>query len=269
MNNLFLRIIFGSIYVAIVVVCVLYGNLWFGGLMAIFTLLGILEAININDPQASANKKLTALVYAGIIVYLVLFENLDTFGYHYLIALVLQWVAVFFIRRNLMSQKRSSLLLDTLYIWLPLFSAAVYLTQNESGAEQLLFLFVIIWVYDSLAYASGKLLGKRPIFPKVSPKKTWEGTIGGLVFSILAAYFIQVYWLDPGLPFWLAVIAIVPAGIAGDFFESYYKRVLGVKDSGNLIPGHGGILDRIDSILFSILPYLTLIYFLSEKNMMH
>ena len=114
--------------------------------------------------------------------------------------------------------------------------------------------FTTIWVYDSMAYLVGKRLGRSPIFPKVSPKKTVEGTIGGTILTIMIIAVIQNYMLNiPGNFILLSFIIIVFATF-GDYVESYMKRKLGVKDSGNLIPGHGGILDRMDSIYLSVLP---------------
>jgi phosphatidate cytidylyltransferase len=110
-----------------------------------------------------------------------------------------------------------------------------------------------------MAYVVGKRLGKRPIFPKVSPKKTIEGTIGGAILTIAIVMVIQNYVFNiPRNYVFLSFIVIVFA-IFGDYVESYMKRKLGVKDSGNLIPGHGGILDRMDSIYLSLLPYLVIL----------
>ncbi|MBR9859933.1 phosphatidate cytidylyltransferase [bacterium] len=266
MNNFTKRIIFGSIYVAMVVSSVVIGNPWFVFLMALFTLLAILESIKLNNDQASRNKELTALVYSGIIVYLALYQPLDQFTYHYLIMFVLHLSTVFFIRKSMLAKGRSSLLFDTLYIWLPLFALAIHYTQAEGQAvNDILFLFVIIWCADSFAYVSGKLFGKHPIFPETSPKKTWEGTIGGAVLSVLAVFIIQKFWFQLDFNMYITAGIIVISSISGDYLQSFYKRRLGVKDSGSLIPGHGGILDRIDSILFSSLPYLTYVHLIAEK----
>jgi phosphatidate cytidylyltransferase len=113
-----------------------------------------------------------------------------------------------------------------------------------------------------MAYVVGKAIGKRPIFPRVSPKKTIEGTVGGAMVTILVVSLLNDYWLE--LPFQAYILApvIIFFAIFGDFVESYMKRKLGVKDSGNILPGHGGILDRIDSIYLSALPYLVILLLL-------
>lgn len=117
----------------------------------------------------------------------------------------------------------------------------------------LLALFVFIWVNDSFAYLTGSLFGKHRMFERISPKKSWEGFAGGAIFTIAASVFFANFFTQ--LPLWgwigFAMIMII-FGTLGDLVESLFKRTLNVKDSGNLLPGHGGILDRIDSVIFSI-----------------
>ena len=117
----------------------------------------------------------------------------------------------------------------------------------------LLALFVFIWVNDSFAYLTGSLFGKHRMFERISPKKSWEGFIGGAAFTIAASVIFANYFTQ--LPLWgwigFAILMII-FGTLGDLVESLFKRTLNVKDSGNILPGHGGILDRIDSVIFSI-----------------
>ena len=253
-------------YVALIVAAILFGHPTFQILLALFCLLAILESIKLNTDDPPRNMQLTGFVYAGILVYLTAFQELDPFNFHFLIALVLQLAMIYFIFKSFQAKGKSGLLYDTLYIWLPLFALGVYAVQGKGNMEHhLLFFFITIWIYDSMAYVSGKLLGRNPIFPKVSPKKTIEGTVGGVVLTLTAVYFIDAYWLDLSFNALIAGFIIIVAATAGDFFQSYYKRQIGVKDSGNLIPGHGGILDRIDSILFSCLPFITYVVLIAEK----
>lgn len=260
MPNIVVRIVSGAVYVALIIAAILFHSPWFVVLMALFTLLALLEVINLTDQNPSSSKTLTALVYSGIIIYLGMFQEVDPLSWHYTLALALQLVSILMIYRSMAASKMPSLLFNTLYIWLPLAALALWAVQNESIApDHLYLLFILIWVNDSFAYVVGKAIGKNKIFPKVSPKKTVEGTIGGVVFTVLAAYLMSTYWLDLKVNAILAAAVIALTSIYGDFFESYFKRRLGVKDSGNLIPGHGGILDRIDSLLFAILPYLVML----------
>jgi phosphatidate cytidylyltransferase len=135
--------------------------------------------------------------------------------------------------------------------------------QHENLAtEYIVFYLITIWVYDSMAYVVGKAFGKTPIFPKVSPKKTIEGTAGGAIVTLVVMIALNHFWLElPTVPYLLAVIVVFFATF-GDFVESYMKRKLQVKDSGNLIPGHGGILDRMDSIYLSAIPYIVILLLL-------
>jgi len=125
--------------------------------------------------------------------------------------------------------------------------------------------FILIWTNDTFAYIVGKTMGKRKLFERISPKKTIEGFLGGMFFTIIAAYilsnfttFITPLFHSPLV--WMgAAIILVVFGTLGDLVESKLKRNAGVKDSGNIMPGHGGILDRLDSIIFAI-PFLFLYY---------
>jgi len=111
----------------------------------------------------------------------------------------------------------------------------------------------LIWSSDSGAYVVGSLIGRTRLFERISPKKSWEGTIGGGLFSLLVAYILSRYFLEIRTDQWLtlAVIVIV-AGILGDLIESMLKRSLQIKDSGSILPGHGGILDRFDALIFAV-----------------
>ncbi|WP_242082290.1 phosphatidate cytidylyltransferase [Aestuariivivens sediminis] len=112
--------------------------------------------------------------------------------------------------------------------------------------------FILVWVNDSFAYLIGKNFGKQKLFEKISPKKTVEGFLGGLFFSCIASYFITTFTLSLGFTSWLIIAIIVSVfGTIGDLVESKFKRQAQVKDSGIIMPGHGGLLDRLDSIIFA------------------
>jgi len=145
-----------------------------------------------------------------------------------------------------------------IYVTLPLsilmlLSYQYQTLSNEYYFAFVLAIFVIIWVNDTAAFVVGSLLGKHKFIERISPKKTVEGFIGGIVFSVLAAVVLSSFFTDYSLLFWIG-FSIVSAlfGTLGDLFESLIKRTYEVKDSGSLIPGHGGILDRIDSLLIAI-----------------
>jgi len=148
------------------------------------------------------------------------------------------------------------------YIGLPLGAFAA--VRAISGREAVLLLMLVIVVSDSAQYYTGRAFGRRPLAPTISPKKTIEGAIGGMVFGT-AAMAVGGRWIL-GREWWLLALAgatIAALGIVGDLFESLLKRSAGVKDSSQLIPGHGGVLDRIDSWLFAAPVYYMFVRFIA------
>jgi phosphatidate cytidylyltransferase len=136
--------------------------------------------------------------------------------------------------------------------------------QDDFFAKYLIIgIFIMIWVSDSFAYLVGKTLGRHKLYSAVSPKKTIEGSLGGLVFTLIAAYLLGIYAPFLNTTQWLILaLVVVIAGGFGDLIESKMKRAAGVKDSGAILPGHGGMLDRLDSLVFAgPFAYLTLIIF--------
>lgn len=129
-----------------------------------------------------------------------------------------------------------------------------YAENHYNGAWWLLYVMLLVWGADSGAYLFGKLFGKHKLAPRVSPGKTWEGLIGGLLTSALISWLFGRYAPLDVVPSTLLVCSIVAAlaSVLGDLTESMFKREAGIKDSGNLIPGHGGIMDRIDSLTAAV-----------------
>ena len=158
-----------------------------------------------------------------------------------------------------MLRKGKSKLVPFIYVLTPFFIVQLFgVTDHncplkEFDASPVLILFVVTWVFDSFAYIIGSKFGKNRIMPKISPKKSWEGFFGGMAFSVLSVYFLNIFFDSFSMNFLILLALIVPfTATAGDFIESHYKREAGVKDSGNLIPGHGGLLDRMDALMISI-----------------
>ena len=144
-------------------------------------------------------------------------------------------------------------LLIAFYPLLP-FLLIIVLNQDVHYRMLVFLAFITACSNDMGAYFAGKLCGRHKIFPAISPKKTWEGFVGGFLLTSLALYLITYYNNKDISYHWLLIFGLLVAlvGTAGDFFESWLKRKAHIKDSGNLLPGHGGILDRFDSILFII-----------------
>lgn len=147
----------------------------------------------------------------------------------------------------------------------PILPFALLIVLNQfmgiAGRQFLLFLCCITFTHDTGAYIIGRLYGRHKIMPTVSPRKTWEGFFGGYVFALVVGVFFVYYTHIKmglmGLPIY--ILLLNGAGLAGDMFESYLKRRVGVKDSGAILPGHGGLLDRFDSILFVITAFFIVI----------
>ncbi|MFK7787251.1 MAG: phosphatidate cytidylyltransferase, partial [Crocinitomicaceae bacterium] len=147
------------------------------------------------------------------------------------------------------------LVLGLIYVVLP-FLLLIGMHYNfeslgNSKVPLVLGMFFLIWTNDTFAYLTGKAFGKTKLIERVSPNKTWEGTVGGIVLTILVGGILG-YFTD-ALVFWIVAAAIIsPSAIIGDLFESVLKRNLGIKDSGSILPGHGGILDRFDATLMAV-----------------
>jgi phosphatidate cytidylyltransferase len=133
------------------------------------------------------------------------------------------------------------------------FQVAIHSGAGPAGKKWLVFLYLVIWASDTGAYYVGTAFGKHRLYEKISPKKSVEGLLGGVLASVLVAVLCKL-WLVPSLGIIEAAVlgaVLALAGTAGDLSESLIKRSAGVKDSGTIIPGHGGILDRMDSMLFA------------------
>lgn len=257
MNNLVLRSVTGLVFISLIIGPILWDErataIVFGG----FMLLGIHEftgLVNRHTPY-SVQQWLTvivaALAYAG---FTAVFS-----GYlHERFLFLLVPVAAISLVSSLFRQSATPLqnaslgFFSWIYIAVP-FTMVLDIAFKENNAWELIGMFVLIWTNDTMAYATGRLLGRTKLFERISPKKTWEGTVGGIVFALAAGILWSLYLSELPLGFWLVCSPLVAAAaIFGDLFESQLKRQIGVKDSGNILPGHGGILDRFDAALLAI-----------------
>jgi phosphatidate cytidylyltransferase len=176
------------------------------------------------------------------------------------------WFSFILVKRTDMIHSLMITITGLLYIILPLslipFIAQNQVTGFEYNPEILIGTLLIIWTYDTSAYICGILFGKHKMAPSISPKKSWEGFFGGMVFAILLGFLYARFTSLLNITDWIILsFIIVLTGTAGDLFESLIKREAGVKDSGKIMPGHGGILDRFDSLLL-IIPFVFLYLYL-------
>jgi phosphatidate cytidylyltransferase len=147
------------------------------------------------------------------------------------------------------------------YIILPFILLSKIPFQGNVYQPKIIFsIFILIWTNDTFAFIVGKSIGKNKLFERISPKKTIEGFIGGLIFAVIAGVLLAMYCISQPIYIWIVIALIVGIfGTMGDLVESKFKRVAQVKDSGTIMPGHGGILDRLDSVIFAA-PFVFLFY---------
>ncbi len=201
--------------------------------------------------------KLLFIITSAITVYILTYLlNIGFFsGLKILIPLYIWFLSIILI--IFFSTKESELLspLYAIYIWIPFVFA--YFLRSDYGALQTLILFATIWSLDSFSYLFGKKFGKNKIAPLISPNKTWEGTISGIVIAFFVFLILSI--ILSGFNYRLIIIAIILPlyGFFGDLFESFLKRRRGLKDSGSILKAHGGILDRFDSFIFAVIAYYT------------
>lgn len=262
MKNIVTRSISGIIYVALIVGSILMGKLWFGALMAVFSIFAMIEfqRMNFNGTgRAVIAGRVVDIIATVALVYLPLCFDISfdlALGLSCLLLaypIVRMWIALYQTGVSVVSDTAASLMsVGYIGLGLSMFNVA-YVFMTTNGHVLALAMFIMIWLNDTGAYCVGSTLGRHRLFERLSPKKSWEGFCGGFVCCIIAGYLCSA-WLE--LPVftaaqWIAYGMLVSImATVGDLFESMLKRAHAIKDSGNLIPGHGGILDRIDSLLF-------------------
>jgi len=277
MMNFIKRILSGAIYIALIVTAILLldnSPVMYLLVFPLLIVLGIGEMITMakeDDSQSWLVNIIDMLGGVGVFVAFYMHYEGETMQSR---ALWLLPIATYLILRTVVqlyrprqnavhSLERSFFSLG--YIALPI--ALLNCIMSITAPRLLLGMFMFIWLYDTGAYCIGMLLGRHRLFERISPKKSWEGVIGGVVACVAGAYVTHT-WFDeffqvPDLVTWLGLSAVVAVfATLGDLVESLIKRTVGVKDSGNILPGHGGILDRIDSLLLvtpAVLFYLLLI----------
>ena len=157
-----------------------------------------------------------------------------------------------------------------LYIIIPfLFLLNTPELSHPTSYKIILGIFILTWTSDTFAYLVGRQFGKHKLFERISPKKTIEGFAGGVIFTLIASYIISIYFVETALFQWIVIAIIISIfGVIGDLVESMFKRQANVKDSSKLIPGHGGFLDRLDSIIFAIPFIYGFLYITNNLNLL-
>jgi phosphatidate cytidylyltransferase len=268
LKNIVLRSVTGAFFVAILTGAILFQPVTFFALFLLVLVVGLWEFAKL-FPEGSKS-----LFYCGAIIsvltfclsFFIAWGQIDSRFLALLIPFIL-WVfiQVLFTQTENPVQIIAYTFLPVIYLAIPL-SLLCYLgfLGNEYSGKLLMAMFFLIWTNDTGAFISGITMGKHKMFPRISPKKTWEGTIGGVLLTIAVAYVLSIYWLPMStLQFVLLAIVVSVFATLGDLTESMFKRAAGVKDSGNILPGHGGILDRFDSMLF-VAPAVAFLFYMFE-----
>lgn len=260
MNELLTRTISGIIFATVVVASVSLSP-WSCALLLLLVVgIGTFEMCRLHGMLDVKYLVLSELLSMGAYVLAAL-AALRYLPMRWLVLEMLFFVLPFLIalfstkydHKTLFSSFYASLAFLSLPTSLMLFLYSSDLFGQMAGAHLILLVFGLLWVNDIFAYLTGRLIGKHKLFERISPGKTIEGSLGGLVFTVIGMAVFCHYssWLPVSAAVGMAAIAVV-FGTLGDLSESMLKRQAGVKDSGRLIPGHGGILDRFDSVLFSV-----------------
>lgn len=280
-NNFIQRAITGIIFVGVLIGCILGGPISFTLLFALITALTIHEfgVIISKQPDVEINKPICML--AGVFLF---------FGFAYLgvmpgqteILIPYLFLIIYLLVSELYLKKKNPLnnwayaMMSQIYIALS-FAMLNVLAYHSIGKEGELSnyqvqynpilplsIFIFTWINDTGAYCTGMLFGKHRLFERISPKKSWEGSIGGGVFSIIAAIVMAHYFPFMPISIWIGLaLTVVIFGTLGDLTESLLKRTIGIKDSGNILPGHGGMLDRFDSTLMAVPAAVVYLYIIS------
>lgn len=263
-KNFILRAITGLLFVIVLVGCILYDSITFGALFVFVSALTVREfgtLVN-NIDGVNINKGITALsaayLFVAFFAYLSgLYDN--RIFIPYLVLLLYLFISELYLKKENPVLNWAFSMMSQLYIALPFAMLNVLAFSTDSGGNQFyspllpLVVFAFLWLSDTGAYCVGSLIGKHRLFERISPKKSWEGSIGGAAFCIVASLLCAHFFPVMSYVQWVGLaLTIVVFGTWGDLTESLLKRQLNLKDSGSILPGHGGLLDRFDSSLMAI-----------------
>lgn len=275
MKDLLPRIVSGSLYIGLIVFATTAGPWIFAGLMALFFILCFIEYVSITELSDKLYIVLSFLGSAGVFYFFsdYLFGQnsafvLESLSFAGPVLFLLACFTILFSSNELYVEFGKATI-GVIYLAVP-FSLAltIPLTEYHLGKEvitnEILLIFILIWISDIMAYVVGSLWGKHKLAPKISSGKSWEGAIGGFIFTVIAGYLLEFFIFPESRFNWLIIGTIVAiCAPIGDIVESKLKRMFNAKDSGKLIPGHGGFLDRLDSFIF-VIPMVYLYLLLTE-----
>ena len=259
LSNLAQRIIAALVAIPIVLFCILYNEWTFGLLFLAISILTQLEFYKLLGLDGNLPLEIWGTFCGATLNILTFLVEKDVLEFKYYYIIIPLLTITFFIKLFKPNDKRpfanlGYTFLGVIYVAVP-FSLIyeMVITDNSYKPELILGTLFILWVNDSGAYFAGRFLGKRKLFERVSPKKTWEGFWGGAIFATVMALILQHFYSSLAAWQWISIACIIfTTGTLGDLVESLFKRSIAIKDSGSIIPGHGGFLDRFDGLLLSM-----------------
>ncbi|MCV6631474.1 MAG: phosphatidate cytidylyltransferase [Flavobacteriaceae bacterium] len=267
MKEFWTRTVSAIIYVAVLLTAVFSGYYYAAALFFVFGLMGLWEF-----RKMLAFSLITAIGIYSISALLAhyIFPEKMWIAFTVGSTICIQVILLLFLFDSVQldfKNQATSLAVATTYVGFSFLQIALIPIGFGSYDPWLLFgILAIIWTNDTFAYLSGKLFGKNKLFPSVSPKKSIEGAIGGAIFGLITAAIFGLYLQELSLLHWLLLGSItIIFGTLGDLVESKFKRMAKIKDSGNILPGHGGILDRLDSLYFAA-PFIQCALLILNKN---
>lgn len=276
-SNLLQRTITGVLFIAVLIGSILYHPISFGALFVIISMLTIYEfgqVVNNHSENICINKTITMLGGAYMFLSFMGFcmDATDAKVFiPYLLLLLYLMISELYLKREQPILNWAYAMLSQLYIALPFALLNLLAFHNDPAFNIVsynpvlpLSIFIFIWLNDTGAYCIGSLLGKHRLFERISPKKSWEGSIGGGIVAIASAFVFAHFFPLMSTFAWIGLaLVVVVFGTWGDLTESLLKRQLHVKDSGKILPGHGGMLDRFDSALMAIPAAVVYLYALT------
>lgn len=268
MNNIIQRTITGIIFLTIVIGAIILHKISFFILFELIIICSMYEFYSLAEKENYKPQKLYG-IFIGALFFGANFLYANQYiGIKIFLPLIILTAGIFIFELYRRSEQLLAdigfTFLGIIYIAIPLSLANYIVIDNENYHWSLLLgFFILTWTFDTFAYIFGISFGKHRLFERISPKKSWEGFIGGLIFSIIIAYPISLIFQELNFMQW-AITAIIASviGTYGDLVESSFKRSHDKKDSGSMLPGHGGILDRFDAIFFSLPVFYVFLQFI-------